>query len=193
MEFLNSKGRSAIEFAVNAHKSHLRKDGSLYIIHPISVAIVLSKFTDDEDLIISALLHDVLEENYPDSKLGNLIKQKFGENVYNIVLELTEDMSLSWEERKREAVNRLNTMSESALLVKSADILCNIYDTKDVVLADSEELNGKFKCTHEKMYDNYKYRIELIEKRDKNNPMLKELNKALKIYKSAIVTVSVKH
>lgn len=52
----------AFDFANEAHKNQKRFSGEPYIIHPLSVASILTDFHPDEDTIIAALLHDVVED-----------------------------------------------------------------------------------------------------------------------------------
>src|SRR5262245_41207309 len=67
-----------------------------YVVHPVTVALILSRYSDDEDTIIAGLLHDVLE----DTHLGEeVIERQFGPKVLAMVRDVTEpDLpGLSWE------------------------------------------------------------------------------------------------
>ena len=45
--------QKAINKAADLHRGQIRKgDGLPYIVHPFSVALILSNYTDDEDIII---------------------------------------------------------------------------------------------------------------------------------------------
>ena len=52
----------AYSLAKYLHKDQKRKDGQLYISHPVEVALILAKLNFDEDVISAALLHDVVED-----------------------------------------------------------------------------------------------------------------------------------
>ena len=52
----------AYRFAEAAHKGQFRQSGHFYIIHPLSVAMILARLQMDEVTIAAALLHDVLED-----------------------------------------------------------------------------------------------------------------------------------
>ena len=52
----------AYELAYNAHKDQKRKSGEPYIIHPLSVAIILADLEMDKETIAAGLLHDVVED-----------------------------------------------------------------------------------------------------------------------------------
>ncbi|MBW7954198.1 bifunctional (p)ppGpp synthetase/guanosine-3',5'-bis(diphosphate) 3'-pyrophosphohydrolase [Candidatus Gracilibacteria bacterium] len=73
----------AFLFAYNAHKNQYRKSKELYIIHPLNVAILLTKIEADDKTIIRALLHDVLDNK--DIKPQD-IEKNFGIKIKEIVL-----------------------------------------------------------------------------------------------------------
>ena len=52
----------AYEIAKDLHKDQKRKDGELYISHPVEVALILAQLEFDERVISAALLHDVVED-----------------------------------------------------------------------------------------------------------------------------------
>lgn len=52
----------AYKLARFLHKDQRRKDGTLYIGHPVEVALILVKLGFDENVISAALLHDVVED-----------------------------------------------------------------------------------------------------------------------------------
>ena len=53
----------AAAFAEKAHRGVFRKGTNVpYITHPMETAVIVSAFTDDEELIAAALLHDVIED-----------------------------------------------------------------------------------------------------------------------------------
>ena len=85
--FNQEKIKDAMEFAILAHKGQFRKSGEEYVIHPILVASITSFFSDNEDMIISALLHDVVEDTEYEFKD---IFLKFGACVSHLVEGLTK-------------------------------------------------------------------------------------------------------
>ncbi|MCC8357903.1 MAG: HD domain-containing protein, partial [Oscillospiraceae bacterium] len=54
--------RQAFDFAVTAHEGQKRKDGSPYVTHTIAAAAIAAEMGLDDESIIAALLHDVLED-----------------------------------------------------------------------------------------------------------------------------------
>lgn len=79
---------SAYDLAAHAHRHQKRKSGEPYITHPVAVAEILIDLGMDDDAVIAALLHDVLED-CPEVK-AETIHQKFGEDVVNIVEGVTK-------------------------------------------------------------------------------------------------------
>ncbi|HZO71448.1 MAG TPA: RelA/SpoT family protein [Ktedonobacteraceae bacterium] len=76
------KIQRAYELAHRAHQGALRRSGEPYIQHPLEVALLLAGMRIDADGIVSALLHDVVEDT--DYSLDDLCEQ-FGPAVANIV------------------------------------------------------------------------------------------------------------
>lgn len=71
------------EFAIEAHKNDRRASGDEYISHPFEVALIVAQEIPlDEITVVSALLHDTVE----DTELSiELIKKEFGKEVSEIV------------------------------------------------------------------------------------------------------------
>lgn len=127
-----------IEFAMEAHKDQTRKNFNLpYIVHPLAVyKTLLSIGVTDKDILQAAILHDVLEDT--ETSYIDLF-DLFGEKVANYVLELTSDESVYKFHHNGEFIvdrnkkaeyltNKMNNMSNGALLCKLADRLDNISD-----------------------------------------------------------------
>ncbi len=128
----------AIAFATERHKNQFRKGvGKIpYINHPIAVLMLLSKFGEtDTDLLISALLHDVIEDTTKNEQeikeISEIILEKYGENVLLTVLEVSDNKSLPVEERKRLQVIHTPKLSDRAKKLKIADKISNILDIKN--------------------------------------------------------------
>ncbi len=81
------KIKNALDFAKEAHEGQFRKSGEPYIIHPILVASIVAYYGGDDTMIISALLHDVVEDT---ERTLKEVKELFGEDVANLVAGLTK-------------------------------------------------------------------------------------------------------
>jgi GTP diphosphokinase / guanosine-3',5'-bis(diphosphate) 3'-diphosphatase len=119
----------AISFAADRHRNQRRKDSETtpYINHPIALANVLANEggIEDKTVLVAALLHDTVEDTETSpAELTDL----FGQEVAEIVAEVTDDKSLPKAERKRLQIEHSPHMSERARLVKLADKICNLRD-----------------------------------------------------------------
>ena len=95
--------KKALYFSAVSHDGQYRK-GKIktpYIVHPVEVAMLCMKYTDDQDAIAAAMLHDVLED-CPLISYEN-IKNSFNKNVADMVRSLTVDKSIQeidWIKKK---------------------------------------------------------------------------------------------
>ena len=78
----NAMLRKAFVFAYKAHRNQKRKNGSLYIIHPLAVAGILADLKVDANTLAASLLHDTIEDTAADF---DMVSRKFGEAVANLV------------------------------------------------------------------------------------------------------------
>lgn len=115
----------AIHFAKLAHDGQLRKGGGHYIEHPVRVMFRVAAYTMDEDLLCTAVLHDVIEDTKHDFTDINM---RFGERVANLVMELTnvEDKKESRVKRIAARNDKYFHMSEDAKVIKMCDRMDNL-------------------------------------------------------------------
>ncbi len=120
---------SAIAFAAHKHRDQRRKDlvASPYINHPIGLANVLANEAgvEDEPVLIAAVLHDTIEDTQTTEQ--ELIGV-FGKEIADIVMEVSDDQTLSKAERKQLQIDHAGSISRRAKLVKLADKICNLRD-----------------------------------------------------------------
>lgn len=124
---LTTKIRKALRIAAIQHDKQYRRDNKTpFIIHPIEVALVVSKYTDDENVICSALLHDVLEDTVG-CTINNLIEE-FDNKVANIVQSLTDEPlpDLTWDQKHQKYLKNLENSRDEAVLVCLADKFVNV-------------------------------------------------------------------
>lgn len=119
----------AVLFAAVKHDGQIRKDaqGSPYITHPIQVAQALVEIgrVTETTTLIAAILHDTLEDT---KTTRDEIRDAFGEEILQIVLEVTDNKSLEKLERKRQQVVHAPFISNQAKTVKLGDKLINCRD-----------------------------------------------------------------
>lgn len=128
----------AIQFAKNAHKGQKRKNSSDdYFLHPISVAFLVIQYKTSKkltDLVVAALLHDVIEDT--DVEIQKISKI-FGPFVAGLVLELTSNREEIKYIGKAAYLNKkLLHISGYALLIKLCDRLHNMRDNPSQKMKD---------------------------------------------------------
>ena len=118
---------TAIRFSAEKHRNQRRKDRDKtpYINHPIEVTQLLWEVggVRDVNVVLAAILHDTIEDT--DTRPEE-IRERFGEKVLSLVLEVTDDKNLPKQERKRQQIEHAPQMSFGAKLIKLADKSCNI-------------------------------------------------------------------
>ena len=116
----------ALRAAIEAHDGQIRKGltPAPYIVHPLHVALMLARWSQDESVILAGLMHDAVEDS--PTWTQQRVAEQFGAHVAGIVEELTEDKSRSWEERKRAGIDRVPHLSPQAATVKACDVLHNL-------------------------------------------------------------------
>lgn len=79
--------RYAYFIAEQAHAGQVRTSGEPYITHPLAVAQILADLRMDDETIIAALLHDVLEDT---AYSAETLEETFGADVRNLVEGVTK-------------------------------------------------------------------------------------------------------
>ncbi|MCU0648007.1 MAG: HD domain-containing protein [Gemmatimonadaceae bacterium] len=147
----------ALAFAAKHHDRQVRKGTALpYLTHPANVAIILTRYGQDDDTVIAGILHDVIEdcvrEGMTRPMLEERIGAKFGAPVLDTVLMVThrkvddDGVELSREERRIDYLLRLARASERARWVCAADKVHNgsaiLADVRRTV--DPDTVWGRF-------------------------------------------------
>jgi GTP diphosphokinase / guanosine-3',5'-bis(diphosphate) 3'-diphosphatase len=137
----------ALDFAAERHSGQRRKgpDAAPYVNHLIEVATLVANVgqVDDADVLIAAVLHDVLEDT-PTS--ADEVTERFGERVCGFVRALSDDKSLPRQRRREITLEELPEMEALVKVIKLADLSSNIkllppnwsYDRKLEYLVWSE-------------------------------------------------------
>lgn len=140
----------AIQISARLHRHQVRKDKheTPYSSHPFAVMFIASKYTKDEDTLVAALLHDVLEDvELPYEEKENIIRNEFGEKVLNIVHGVTEDKDPlykkrgmdEWKRVRVKYVENLKTAPEESLYISAADKIHNLMSLSVNLEEEGEE------------------------------------------------------
>jgi len=134
----------ALKFATDKHQGQTRKSTGLpYITHPMVVQQLVNQYKGDskhiEELQISALLHDTLEDT--DTTYFE-IEREFGSMVASIVQELTSDDEMILKVGKNSYLkNKMVTMSKYAFILKLLDRYSNVLDNpKEKYVEDTVDI-----------------------------------------------------
>ena len=156
----------AIAFAQKAHQGQYRKGTKLpYIVHPLGVMEILSRYQASEDLMIAGILHDTLEDT---STTAEEIEKRFGKRIKELVIAATEpEHDAPWEQRKQHTIDFIKDMEdEEILLLSCADKLHNLNSMIEDYKHIGEELWKRFKRGNS-MIEDYKHIGEELWKRFK--------------------------
>ncbi|MBU9711515.1 HD domain-containing protein [Evansella tamaricis] len=153
------KIHEAVTFATKVHEGQTRKSTPIpYVTHPITAAIYIQPSLDragftegeQEDIIISTILHDVWEDT--DTTLEEL-RDKFGKEVMELVKGASEaDKTKTWHERKTATIEKVPEASLALKYVILADKLHNL-----VSMLEAKEQVG------DKIWESFKGRRDLQE------------------------------
>ena len=123
----------AYHFGLDAHEGQMRKSGEPFFSHPVQVAKILSELKLDDASIITALLHDTIEDT---NKSFRDVSDLFGSEIANLVDGVTKLSNLevaSLERKQAENFRKLIVAISKdlrVLLVKLADRLHNMRTIK---------------------------------------------------------------
>jgi guanosine-3',5'-bis(diphosphate) 3'-pyrophosphohydrolase len=104
--------KKAIYYAKTYHGTQMRDSGEPFYSHPLEVAYMLADYLLRTDLLITAILHDTIEDT-PLTK--EIIATAFGKNIANKVADLTRI--------KKTGKISSKAMVESLYIQKKLDIL----------------------------------------------------------------------
>ncbi len=136
--------KEAYNFAEKAHDGCLRKSGEPYFIHPVAAAMVLADMRMDEESIMAALLHDVVEDT---DVTEEELRDKFGDGVAFLVDGVTKITKVRYEGRPdQRALASLRKMFLSTskdlrvVVVKLVDRLHNMSTLEHVKKEKQERI-----------------------------------------------------
>lgn len=151
----------ALVFAAEAHRGQMRKGTDIpYLIHLIRTWDYVRRMTEDEEELVAALLHDVLEDT---TVSAGEIRVAFGERVEELVTGESEykreeyPAGQTWKIRKEETVGRLRDAlgresQRAAMHIALGDKLANLYSMAYEYRQRGEHLWKKFNQKEKSMH-----------------------------------------
>lgn len=155
---------AALDFARCAHESPGADDTP--VDHPVHVAGLLHDHGYGEEVVVAALLHDVVEDT-PEGL--EVIARRFGEPVARLVAALTEDASIEpYGQRKAEHRRRVCTAGSQAAAVFAADKLAKV-----------RELAGEGSSVESHKLEHYARSLAMLGAAHPDVPFLDQLEREL--------------
>lgn len=140
--------RQAYLLAKEAHEPQKRKSGEPYILHPVSVALIVAKELQlDANTVITAFLHDVVEDT---PYTVDDIRQRFGNDVAGLVNVVTKQKKDSYQTTKQ--VDNYQQILASlhydirAVMVKISDRLHNMRTLESMRPDKQMKIAGETDC-----------------------------------------------
>ena len=136
--------RAAFETAAGAHASQKRRDGSPYVTHAVAAAKIIAEMALDEDSVVAALLHDVIEDT---PVTHEELARQFGKDVADIVEGVTKLTRVNYTSREDEQMENMRKMLMAmsrdirVILIKLADRLHNMR-TMDYQTPEKQRLKS---------------------------------------------------
>jgi (p)ppGpp synthase/HD superfamily hydrolase len=108
--------------------------------------LIASNITDDEDILIACLMHDVLEDVDSSIYDEHKMREDFGERVVAIVKDVTKDENESnWHECAKAYLHHLEyEASDEAMIVSASDKIHNLRSTLTDYEIYGEDLWARF-------------------------------------------------
>jgi (p)ppGpp synthase/HD superfamily hydrolase len=178
------KLREAIEFAIQVHHTddrQTRKGKDIpYITHPITVAMILARAGASEDVIISGILHDTIEDSSPMHKVTRaMIADRFGEYVAILVDSVTEhNKALPWSDRKKAALKHIESFTNDSVLVKSGDVLSNVTEILSDQTREGDAIWARFNSSKDAILQNYLGVMTALITKWPESPLAEDLQRA---------------
>ena len=116
--------QNAYVYARDAHEGQMRSSGDPYITHPVAVASILAEIKLDHETLMSALLHDVIEDT--DFSKEDLA-EAFGATVADLVEGVSKLEKLKFKNKEEFQVQNYRKMIMAmtqdirVILIKLAD------------------------------------------------------------------------
>lgn len=188
----------ALAFAAKHHDQQVRKGTRLpYLTHPANVAIILTRYGQDDETVLAGILHDIIEDtvraSYSREMLEQRIREKFGDEVLATVLQVThrqvddDGVELSPADRKADYLARLAQASERARWVCAADKLHNaatiVADLRRTVEPDT--VWSRFKLGKDGTVRWYRDVYERLVSLGFSAPIMQELRATVEALESA--------
>jgi (p)ppGpp synthase/HD superfamily hydrolase len=190
------KIEQAIKAAALLHQDQVRKGVANlpYVTHPMSVMTILRDYTDDENTLVAALLHDTVEDT--DYTLEEM-REDFGQVVSELVATLTEpeysgNTKLTWLEVKNAYAKQIKKGPKEAVMIAAADKTHNFRSMIEDYYEHHEDFIKDFGPNLDSRVEAYQNISNSINNR-LSDGIVHEFNQTFVAYKKFIFDVKETH
>lgn len=170
---------AALRFARRAHLGqHRKQTHEQFVEHPIAVARLLVEAGFDDEVIVAAYLHDVVEK----TEIGlPEIRERFGPAVAEVIDSLSEDEEIQgYAERKRALRRRVLQGGRTPILIYAADRVANMRDWHRVPPEDRRQIGIRLDTTLDERLELWREDLEELTRLDPELPFLAEMELELR-------------
>jgi GTP diphosphokinase / guanosine-3',5'-bis(diphosphate) 3'-diphosphatase len=157
--------QKAYNFAKKVHIHQKRKTGEPFIIHPVEVATTLYKIGGSEDMIIAALLHDVIEDSENKEEVENEIHKTFGNDIFFLVQAVSKNCNLTdkavQQKEYFDQIEEALKMDVSIFFLKVADLIHNMKTLASLSPNKQEKWINELKDTYIPLMSEHFHQISL--------------------------------
>lgn len=129
--------KRGVEICIREHSGQFRRSGEPYAVHPILVSCLVAFLGGDDDMTISALMHDVVEDT---TFSQEQIVEEFGNEVGKLVLGLTKIVNIR-EDKLIPSDKKDEKLHASALTFRKI-LLVSIEDVRVLVIKLCDRLHN---------------------------------------------------
>ena len=116
----------ALAYAAKHHAQQVWKGSSRvpYFTYPANVAVILTRYGQDDDTVVAGILHEVVADNVRDGQTAEMLQERIGDKFGNAVVDALvsvaerrvddDGVEMSLDERKDDLLERLGAASEQA-------------------------------------------------------------------------------
>ncbi len=151
----------ALAFAAKHHDQQVRRGTRFpYATHPANVAIILTRYGQDDDSVTAGILHNVIADYVADgfsvAKIEERMGEKFSSQVVATVMAVVErredddGVEMSQEERKQDLIDRIGRAGAESQWVCAADklhlcasLLADLRRTEFPEMVWERQMNGR--------------------------------------------------
>ncbi len=132
----SEKIQKALSLAIKEHEGQFRRSGEPYIVHPILVASIAASITEDEAMVIAAIMHDLVEDTHCTTQM---ISEAFSPDVAHLVEGMTKIDSI----RDTELIpSHSNEKLVASALSFRKMLLASIHDVRVLVVKLCDRLHN---------------------------------------------------